>query len=181
MRALRARYRKIEEIVTDLLGHHDGVLPIDVFALAGSLGVEIRISNLGSLSMVMRRQEGGAIVVVDRGESILRQRFAISHALGHVVLHPEIVEHADRRFLLLGRNRELAPDKSVQEKEANYFAAILLIPKSILIREMKRCPHDEFDEIDIRALADEFHVSANLMLVRLCGMENQFNVVPVFL
>ena len=182
MRALRARYRKIDKIAIDLVEQYDQFsAPIDIFMLAKCLDLEIRISDLGTLSMVMRRQAIVVVVVVNRAESILRQRFAVAHALGHVMLHPEIIEHADQRFMILGRNLELAPEKNIQEKEANYFASVVLIPERTLHRELELCPRDDFGEIDVCSLADKFCVSRNLMLVRLCGMENHLNVVSIFI
>ncbi len=181
MRPARARYRKIDDLVRKMLddrGYRDP--PVDVFAIAQGAGLRIKIADLEDLSVVLKRDGDGTMVVLNKAENSIRHRFAIAHALGHTILHPDLDEHIDIRFTVLGRNSQLSLDKAVQEKEANYFAACLLVPMQSVEAEMRSCPRDEFGEVDVYQLAKKFVVSSNLMLMRICGMENQFSTLPIF-
>jgi hypothetical protein len=99
--------------------------------------------------------DGHAIVL--RGASgEHRRRFTIAHEIGHFVLHP----------------RRLAPERGgavnaawqAQEREADQFAAELLMPEA-LVREAV-VQHGD----DVRRLADRFDVSRKAMQVRLRGL-----------
>ena len=99
--------------------------------------------------------DGHAIVV--RGASNeRRRRFTIAHEIGHFVLHP-------------GR---LAPQRGgavneawrQQEREADQFAAELLMPELLVGR---RCSSSALDPT---RLADRFDVSRQAMQVRLSGL-----------
>ncbi len=181
MKPSRARYRKIDDIVGKMLdGSGYRSPPVDVIALAHGAGLQIKIADLEDLSVVLKRSLTGTTVVLNRADRPIRHRFAVAHALGHSILHPDLEEHIDVRFAVLGRNRRLSLDSAIQEKEASYFAACLLIPMRSLEGEIRSCPRDEFGEVDVGQLAKRFVVSSNLMLMRICGIENQFNTVPVF-
>lgn len=61
-----------------------------------------------------------------------------------------------------------------EEIEANYFAAHLLVPTSMLRQELEKIGGkiDLSDDAQVKALADRFDVSIALMAVRLleeCG------------
>ncbi len=181
MKPARARYRKIDERVNEILDKDSYCRPpVDIMSIARGAGLQIRMNDLADLSVVLRRDSRSATVVLNRAENSLRHRFAVAHALGHILLHPELDQHADAQFTVLGRNRQLSYDRSIQEKEANYFAACILVPERSLKDEIGSCPRDEFGEIDVHQLAKAYIVSSNLMLLRLCGMENQFQTIPIF-
>jgi Zn-dependent peptidase ImmA (M78 family) len=88
-----------------------------------------------------------------------RRRFTIAHEIGHFVLHPQ----------------RLAPERGGavnaawqgQEREADQFAAELLMPAA-LVREAV-LEHGD----DLRRLADRFDVSRKAMQVRLRSLAAQ--------
>ena len=99
--------------------------------------------------------DGHAIVV--RGASNeRRRRFTIAHEIGHFVLHP-------------GR---LAPERGgavneawrLQEREADQFAAELLMPEPLVREAVLELG------ADAGRLADRFDVSRKAMQVRLSGL-----------
>ena len=70
-------------------------------------------------------RENGRIVVAQKFQSAYR-RFTGAHEVGHWLLHPELSYHRDRP---LKGNERLTPQRPVEEKEADVFAAELLMPK----------------------------------------------------
>lgn len=60
----------------------------------------------------------------------MRQTFTVAHELGHKVLHEEWAKSSDYKVLL--RDQLLTGDDDFYEKEANAFAANLLVPRKML-------------------------------------------------
>lgn len=60
------------------------------------------------------------------------QRFTAAHEVGHFVLHPNVGDRQMHRELPLNGPR---PGRPVQEQEADYFAACLLMPRKAMINE----------------------------------------------
>ena len=90
---------------------------------------------------------------VNAEDRIQRQNFTIAHELGHWILHREDFERDPGRYQFLPRFTE--PDQSdAFEKEANQFAANLLVPEKLL-RPVIRLPPSR--------LADMFQVSKLMM------------------
>lgn len=101
--------------------HWDDALPILPELIARRLGIEVVFMNGDETSQVCRGPDGALRIAVDRADSRLRQRFAIAHVLGHILLrHGQPPLEAWNAF---GNN---APD--VRDQAANLFAASLLVP-----------------------------------------------------
>lgn len=70
-------------------------------------------------------------IYVNKDDPPNRQRFTIAHELGHYILHPEFIKDDTKYSVLLRQiltNKNYAPE----EKEANCFAANLLVPDEML-------------------------------------------------
>lgn len=148
-------------------------LPIDVQALAEANGaVVVSESFEGDISgVVMRRPDGPTTIGYNSAHPLTRRRFTIAHELGHLRLHegePLIVD----KLVVYNVNlrRSGIPNDQI-EREANKFAATLLMPKVLVMREVvarlpKRGPVADFDGL-VNELADVFAVSPQAMTVRL--------------
>lgn len=105
--------------------HWNGNVPVDVEAIAARMGVEVLRGDLGAISgQVRTTDDGRTVVTINPNESRVRQRFTLAHELGHVALGH-----------LRGRSQLLRDDSNTfrmsagpQEREANAFAAALLMP-----------------------------------------------------
>ena len=95
----------------------------------------------------------GHAIVLSGGGSERRRRFTIAHEIGHFVLHPELARPE--------RGGEVTEAGRVQEREADAFAAELLMPED-LVRQAAR-EHGT----DVDRLADRFDVSRAAMRTRL--------------
>jgi Zn-dependent peptidase ImmA (M78 family) len=81
-------------------------------------------------------------IFVNKEEFPLRQTFTIAHELGHRVLHKEWAKSADYKVLM----RQGTSDEPV-EKEANTFAANLLVPRFLLDKYWEDLPASRLSEL----------------------------------
>lgn len=95
-------------------------------------------------------------IFVNRDEYPLRQTFTIAHELGHKILHEEWAKSSDYKVLL--RNADDQSDDP-HEKEANAFAAHLLVPRILLDQYWKR--------LNVEQLSTLFAVSVPMIKNRL--------------
>lgn len=69
------------------------------------------------------------------------QRFTAGHEIGHFVLHPHVGGRSMHREFAVGRSSGSRP---IQEREADYFSACLLMPRNAVAKEFDarfRCKH----------------------------------------
>lgn len=163
---------RIETIVRRLLGEHKiSRSPIPVEALARSLGVRVSYSPFeGDISGMVFRDEDHVIIGVNSLHHPNRQRFTIAHEIGHMLLHKGIEVHVDRAFRINLRNDVSSQAVDPEEIEANRFAAELLMPKHMLIRDLKGRAIDFENEDDLRRLASKYRVSIQALTFRLINL-----------
>lgn len=70
-------------------------------------------------------------IYVNKDDPSNRQRFTIAHELGHFLLHQDYVKDESKYNVLL-RTPLKDKDYTPEEKEANCFAAYLLVPSELL-------------------------------------------------
>ncbi|MDB4988348.1 MAG: hypothetical protein JWN04_3526 [Myxococcaceae bacterium] len=147
---------KAEQSTPDQILRHFRVSapPIDVLGMAQSMGVQILHTTGRNWSGALRAAEDAATIYLADGDSHERQRFTIAHELGHLMLHPLGLEYRD----LIDPT---APGSSVREREANAFAAELIMPEWLVRVTVDRLGSN------IRALAEAFRVSESAMEYRL--------------
>lgn len=176
------RKQAIQNLVIDLLNKFDlyDTTPVPVEDIVQQLGIELQyIANTDDqLSGFIYRDTttGKTILGVNAGHSENRQRFTIAHELGHYLLHPLDEVLIDRKGYGYGYGRLRSLDSSSgefkEEREANLFAAELLMPDATL---RKRAYATEFDFMDdseevVQSLAKEFKVSPQSLTIRLVQM-----------
>lgn len=100
--------------------------PVPVGLMANCLGVQVyRAPNFGELQGALYYPNGEPTIYVNATHSAVKQRFTIAHELGHLVLHEEGQKFRELSYV--------GPfSKKVEERQANTFAAHLLMPLSIL-------------------------------------------------
>ena len=98
-----------------------------------------------------------------------RARFTIAHEIGHFLMHSkEQPIFIDKTPKILFRNSASSTGEIFKEKEANAFAAALLMPKDLIERVIINAPDDV--EKAIKYLANEFGVSEQAMTFRLSNL-----------
>lgn len=106
--------------------------PIDPVEIARGEGVGVKFVNFSGdyegASGFYDPQENA--IFVNKDEFPLRQTFTIAHELGHAKLHMDWVNSDDYHIFWRDPSRNKNDDP--HEKEANAFAANLLLPRSLL-------------------------------------------------
>lgn len=130
--------------------------------------------DLGSddVSGMLYRRPGAAVIVVNEHHSHHRQRFTIAHEVGHAELH-DADTYLDGLATLRFRDGKSATGTDTEEREANGFAAALLMPADWVRNRFislvtARRPIDESRAI--AKLAAEFDVSEQAMRFRLVNL-----------
>ena len=166
------RRSAIQKRAKDLVEEH-GVTtaPVPVERIAKGLDAQLRFSPLDDeLSGMVYVKDGTPIIGVNALHHPNRQRFTLAHEVGHLVLHrAEITKqiHVDKGFQMLMRNAASAVGIDEMEIEANFFAAVLLMPEQFLARSLHGQSFDIDDESAVSTLAKEYKVSTAAMRFRL--------------
>lgn len=116
--------------------------------------VSVRWVSGTQLSGAVTWTGGRYVILVNRDEAWVRQRFSLAHEFKHLLDLPA----AD----VLYRNRGVLTAERQRERAADYFAACLLMPKTL----MRRAFYNEGSR-DERALARRFQVSVQAMRIRI--------------
>lgn len=168
----RARYSKIERIVANLLATTLPVPPVPIERMVKDRGIVVRKGDLGEVSGLLLRNASGTTIGVNSTQSSLRQRFTIAHEFGHFMLHEGISEHVDHSYRVNYRSEVSSQATDVDEIEANFFAASLLMPRDMLAEREALTALD--DDRKVKLLAREFEVSQHAMSLRLSNLYKQY-------
>lgn len=154
-------------------------IPVDLEKLAPCLEAKIHIESLeDEVSGMLVVSDGETHVVVNKNHHPNRQRFTIAHEIGHLCLHHKDGDQlfVDNKLAVYHRVGSAnsrayttpgATTTSEQEREANVFAASLLMPEALLRSYIDSRQLDISDEFDISLLANAFGVSEQAMSIRL--------------
>ncbi|HWX56556.1 MAG TPA: ImmA/IrrE family metallo-endopeptidase [Verrucomicrobiae bacterium] len=103
----------------------------------------------------------------------VRQRFTVAHEIAHFILHLK----KNRRsqlfidpFVIFRRDDNSATGNDKEEVEANRFGAALLMPATLVRKEIRKHSLDLDDEDALGFLAKQFRVSAVAMTYRLSAL-----------
>jgi Zn-dependent peptidase ImmA (M78 family) len=132
--------------------------PVDVEGMARALGIVVHKVALdndvsGKIECELR---GPCRITVNADHSETRQRFTIAHEIAHFVLHRDLIGDG---IVDNGLYRSLQPDRI--ERQANRYAATLLMPRSLVQQAWQKGVQDEF------ALAEHFGVSPAVAKIRM--------------
>jgi len=130
---------------------------LDLFARNG---IKVIFRPLRYSSGGLLQHGGNWYCLVSSTDSFVRQRWTLAHELGHYLLHAR--SGVCSLF-----------DEPTQEREANKYAAELLIPVDQVIacwEALNIYPYNKEEKIKI--LAKEFEVSAQAMEIRIKEVNN---------
>jgi len=156
---------RIEKCAADILRAANAkVIPVPVEAIAAKYHIRVRRGPHPSFSGMLIRKDGHALIGISSSEASVRQRFTIAHELGHFFLHPQKDAFVDYRDN--GRDVMRTP----REKEANMFAAALLMPSEFLRKDFRSFARVGVNEDELHALAKRYIVSDDAMRFRLINL-----------
>ena len=115
-------------------------VPVPLEMIGEHLGAKIRIAPLDEeLSGIIFIRDGMPIIGINAIHHPNRQRFTLAHEFGHLVLHKHLITsmvHVDKKLPFFMRDAKSATGTDKIEIEANQFAAELLMPEAILLKEI---------------------------------------------
>lgn len=127
----------VSEILEKAKELHINTDPLDIYAVAKNIfHIEIKEDTFDkSVSGFLERIGEKWCIFINQNESSLRKRFTIAHELGHFIKHRDkyMISGSSIPDLIFFRDNTIDPI----EKEANDFAANLLMPKDVFIEKIK--------------------------------------------
>jgi Zn-dependent peptidase ImmA (M78 family) len=171
---MTSRKKQILAIVGRLLIENKVVRPpVRVERIARKIGARIVAQSLDDgVSGFVYKDKTQSIIGVNTYHSRTRQRFTIAHELGHLLLENRQGIHVDQGdFLLKFRNEDSSKGTIDQERDANLFAAELLLPRGLLEKDVESLNAISVtDDSQLRELAKRYEVSLQALLIRLSSM-----------
>lgn len=141
---------------------------IDIEAIAFDAGVQVEYQELSGCEATLAGFANRAVATVKRSQYRGRERFSIAHELGHWSLH----RGQSFRCRVDDPGENLASDRAV-EKEADTYAAHLLMPSRLFNPAIKQLGRPGFRELD--ELGESFQTSLLATSIRLANI----NTLPV--
>lgn len=169
-------YMQINDVVKDAdqvrAENYQNTPPINVYEIARNYGLQIIETDFpaeqNDIAGFVTAQNAMGKLYVNLSDHPNRRRFTIAHELGHWRLHrDELRANPERSILFRIAIGQL--NKDPIEKEANIFAANLLVPLDLLKQHKKGKTQEE--------LAKLFNVSTDVIGYRLKLLEKDTNVV----
>lgn len=145
--------------------------PIDLTAITRYLGVAVTTEPLqDNVSGMLLRRDGLAVIAINSSHPDRRRRFTEAHEIGHFMLHKGI--YIDRDTRINQRSTRSSSGLDQDEVQANAFAAELLMPMDLLIREFNVQARKQRASATaiVTMLADRFLVSRQAMEIRLSSV-----------
>lgn len=140
--------------------------PVDVYELARNYGIEIHEQHFplefANVSGFINIEKGRPVMYVNASEPAARRKFTVAHELGHWIMHEDKIRQDPQKAILF-RMAIGAANKDPLEREANAFAAELLVPMEMLEKNKDK---------SISQLADIFQVSSDVIGFRKVSAEN---------
>lgn len=168
-------FNYIEEKSVNILKEFDLLKsPINVNKLAKKLGVGVEASNFNDdVSGLFVIKDDKPYIAYNLNQNKKRSRFTIAHELGHFILHSKNKSlFIDKNRSIMYRNSESSTGEYLKEREANAFAAALLMPIPLILKEAKDLNGDDI----IEKLASKFNVSTQAMSFRLSNLGYDFGM-----
>lgn len=152
------RWREVERKANELSQLYSAP-PIPALEIAERSGVDVVFADFGKSAEKVAGfcDFAAAKLYVNAADITTRQTFTIAHELGHWIMHKDYFDENPDEYDILPRFQSVDSNDAF-EKEANFFAANLLVPKRLL-RPVQNA--------SVASLADAFAVSRTMMEYRL--------------
>ncbi len=139
-------------------------LPVNVYELAHIMNIPVHLRVLEEdVSGVLVVNNGKATIGINANQHPNRQRFTTAHELGHFILHRPISGvFVDRTFR---RDYTSSNGTTLEEIQANAFAAALLMPEELLRNEIGSL--DLYDAEAVTNISEWLGVSEQALVIRL--------------
>ncbi len=164
------RRKKIESIIEKLLEAYEITeAPVPVAMVAKAKGARIFYRDLeDDVSGFLYRDKSQTVIGINTHHPAVRQNFTAAHELAHLLLHEQEKLHVDHSFRFRLRDEVSSQGTEEDEREANYFAASLLMPERFLEQDLTGVEYlDLLDEDFLNGIARKYGVSSQALVIRL--------------
>lgn len=167
-------FQHLEEKTKNIL-HNLGVskAPVPVETIIHDLGIAMAYAPDDTYSgMLLRKADSTTVMGLNNSEPFRRQRFTMAHELGHYFLDPNKKAFVDEKFSVDHRNNKAGKSENKKERDANAFAAALLMPEYLLAKDFNKIHNEKkvFLEEHLIDLANQYEVSKDAMKFRLLNL-----------
>ena len=152
-----------------VLDYMKATMPVNLGKLCDDLGIELSYVTMDDdiSGEIECRRDGSFAINVNKNHHPNRQRFTIAHELGHFIHHRSLIGDGvddNKAYRSVNQGKYFNQNITLgHERQANTFAASLLMPKEIVAQ----CKQDR---MSIREMAEYFKVSQTAMSYRLQGL-----------
>lgn len=164
-------FRHIEEKAETVL-RNNGFYEVgfDIKSLTHKMGITLINKMFDSdISGLLVLQDGNPVISINHREDTKRQRFTVAHEIGHYILHAKNQPlFIDKNPKIMFRNNASSTGEILIEREANAFAAALLMPAELVREEVSKIPNTSRDAV--KHLSEQFLVSEQAMSFRLSNL-----------
>lgn len=148
--------------------HWDQSVPVNLARIARRMDIAVRLSDtLQACAQLDISAQNKACITIGKQQSVLRQRYGVAHAIGHVALHHLRPGH--QRLIDVSDNFGVDADNR-SETEANQFALALLMPAQALHQRVQELRMAQWED-----LASLFEVPSILVKQRMADLNLHFN------
>lgn len=149
--------------ISTVLEKHWYSSPVPIYDIILDMGLKLTLTAMDKKVVGLIRQDNGVYtIVVNTRHSLTRQRFTAAHELGHYIYHNVLVGDGvadNEEYSCEGTPMHNPLIQTIQERQANNFAANVLIPAhSILAGPLT---------LNVQKLATRFQVAESVMKIRL--------------
>lgn len=145
-----------------VIAKHWDSTPVPIDEIIRDIGLPLSHEPMAdNISGYIERRDGSYRIVVNANHAKTRQRFTAAHELGHYIYHRDLLGEGvgdNRAYRTEGTDRPNANIRPIHERQANSFAANVLMPRHRLTAVA--------DE-STATLASRFGVSQEAMRIRL--------------
>jgi Zn-dependent peptidase ImmA (M78 family) len=171
------RRRKIESVIDGLLAEYDiPEAPVPVERIAKAKGARLFYQSLDDdVSGFLFRDKSHVVIGINTHHAPVRQNFTAAHELGHLLLHEQEQLRIDREFRVRLRDSVSSQGTDEAEREANFFAASLLMPRQFIEQDLAGEESvNLLDDDFLTELARKYGVSTQALVNRL----NNLGYIP---
>lgn len=120
-----------EDILHSVYRKEECTPPVNLDLVLKEYGLQVLETDFGNDEVVGAYDKASKTIYVAKNDYFPRQLFAIGHEIGHYLLHQQKEQDVFLRLdaMAFGDDGE---DKPIEETEADYFAASLLMPEKLV-------------------------------------------------
>ncbi len=146
--------------------------PVPIKDCAKHLGIKLEALELDDdvAGFLLLKDNNEVNIGYNKNHAPHRIRFTVAHEVAHYVLHAKNSKiFVDKEEKVLFRDGNSSTGEFFREREANAFAAALLMPEKLLLTEIEK-HKNETKEKFISSLAKAFKVSEQAITIRLTNL-----------